>query len=91
MQILRYGALKPSTGAFSSGSAPRLSGDAAFALARVVASRLYGVSPGDPVVFLAVPALVAALSIVATWRPASAGAAASPLEAVRGEQHPPQV
>ena len=46
---------------------------------------LYGVSPTDPATFAAVPLLLAAVSLFASWMPARRAAAVEPLEAIRYE------
>ena len=57
----------------------------AFALARLVAGLLRGVSPNDPVVFTTITAAVVATALVASWIPARRAAAVEPMEALRDE------
>lgn len=57
----------------------------AFALAHMVASLLYGVSPNDPVVFTTITAAVVATALVASWIPARRAAAVDPMVALRDE------
>ena len=42
----------------------------ALALARLMASLLFGVTPGDPGTFLLLPPLLAAAGLAAAWLPA---------------------
>jgi putative ABC transport system permease protein len=51
---------------------------------RTLAGFLYGVSPLDPVAFLAVAALLAAVGAIASWASARRAAAVSPVEVLRG-------
>jgi putative ABC transport system permease protein len=51
---------------------------------RTLAGFLYGVSPLDPVAFLAVAALLATVGAVASWASARRAAAVSPVEVLRG-------
>jgi predicted permease len=57
---------------------------AAFA-ARLLASLLYGVQPGDPETFATVAAAMLALALVSSALPARTAARVSPLEALRAE------
>ena len=57
----------------------------ALALGRVVASLLFGVSPTDPVTFLVVPALLAAVALLASYAPARRAMKVDPLVAMRAE------
>ncbi len=50
----------------------------ALALGRVLASFLYGVKASDPVTLLAVPAILAAVSLLACWLPARRAARLNP-------------
>jgi ABC-type antimicrobial peptide transport system permease subunit len=56
---------------------------AAFALARPLAVLLFELSPHDVMTFLAVPAILAAISFLASWLPARRAARIDPLEALR--------
>ncbi len=57
----------------------------ALALSRVVASLLYGIGPTDPVSFLAVPAVLAAVAVLASYAPARRAMRVDPLVAMRAE------
>ena len=58
---------------------------AAAAAARLLASLLYGVQPGDPETFATVAAAMLALALVSSALPARTAARVSPLEALRAE------
>jgi putative ABC transport system permease protein len=58
---------------------------ASFFLARVIATSLYGVQPRDPVVFVAVPLVLAAVALVAVWLPARRASRIDPIIALRYE------
>ena len=58
---------------------------AAFGLARLIAAFLFGVTTWDPVVFTAVPLLLAMVSLVATWIPALRATRVDPVTALRYE------
>ena len=58
---------------------------AAYALARVLASVIYGVSPTDAGVFTGVAALLAMVAFAATWIPARRATRVDPVEALRWE------
>jgi predicted permease len=58
---------------------------AAFGVTRVLTSLLYGVSPTDATVFLAVPAVVLAIALLACWLPARRATRVNPVEALRAE------
>jgi predicted permease len=75
-QILREGALMTAAGVVFGVAA-------AFVLSRSVASFLFGVAPTDPVTFVAVPALLACVSVVALWLPARRATHIDPMEALR--------
>ena len=57
----------------------------ALALGRVVQSLLYGVSPADPFILLAVAALVLAVALLASYVPARRAAIADPMMTLRSE------
>jgi predicted permease len=56
---------------------------AAFALTRLIASSLYGVKSWDPAVFIAVPILLSAVALAATWAPAVRASRMDPMKALR--------
>jgi predicted permease len=58
---------------------------AAWALRKVLQSLLFGISSGDPLIFLAVPLLVAALALMAISLPAWRSARLDPLKVLREE------
>jgi len=58
---------------------------ASFGLARVVASLLYGVTPRDPLVFAAMPILLALVAFVGVWLPARRAVRVDPVSALRAE------
>jgi ABC-type antimicrobial peptide transport system permease subunit len=58
----------------------------AFALTRLLASQLYGVTPTDPLTFGGVAALLALVALAATAAPARRAAAVNPLEALKSNQ-----
>ena len=58
---------------------------AAFALARLLGSLLYGVPAGDPVSFLAVPALLVTVAFLAAWIPARRASLINPVRALKAD------
>jgi predicted permease len=58
---------------------------AAFGLTRLIASFLFGVKSWDPVVFVTVPVILAAVALLAVWLPASRAARLDPMQALRVE------
>jgi ABC-type antimicrobial peptide transport system permease subunit len=58
---------------------------AAVAVTRVMASMLFGVSPWNPVTFLAVPPLLLAAALLACWLPAGRAVRMDPTQALRTE------
>jgi ABC-type antimicrobial peptide transport system permease subunit len=58
---------------------------AAFPAARLMASLPIGVSPTDPVVFIAVAAALATVGLVACWLPARRASRLDPVKAIRYE------
>jgi predicted permease len=57
----------------------------ALALARVIASGMFGVKPHDPVVFVSVPLVLTAVALLAVWVPASRASAVNPVDSLRYE------
>ncbi len=57
----------------------------ALALARLLASLLYGIAPHDPWTFLALPAVLAAVGLAAAWLPAWRAGSVDPTLALQEE------
>jgi putative ABC transport system permease protein len=57
----------------------------AFGLTRLMEALLFGVSATDPLTFLGVPLVLAAVALLASWLPARRAARTDPLEALRAE------
>jgi len=58
---------------------------AAWMLARVASSFLYGIQPHDALTFAAVPPVMAAIALVACWIPARRASRVDPMQALRTE------
>ncbi len=76
--VLRQGAVLS-----AAGIAIGLAG--ALGLTRLMEALLFGVSTTDPLVFLAVPAVLAGVALLASWLPARRAAGTDPVEALRAE------
>jgi ABC-type antimicrobial peptide transport system permease subunit len=57
----------------------------ALALSRLITSLLYGVTPTDPATFVAVPAVLSAVAVLASYAPARRAMRVDPLVAMRAE------
>ena len=58
---------------------------AAFGLTRFLASFLFGVKSWDPLVFVVVPVVLAAVALLAVWLPATRASKLNPMQALRVE------
>jgi putative ABC transport system permease protein len=58
---------------------------AAFGLTRLIASFLFGVKAWDPMVFVSVPVILAAVALFAVWLPATRASRLDPMTALRVE------
>ena len=58
---------------------------AAFFLARLVKSMLFGLQPGDPMSMISGALLLVAVGLLASWLPARRAASVQPVEALRHE------
>jgi ABC-type antimicrobial peptide transport system permease subunit len=58
---------------------------AAFALARVMRSLLFGVTPSDPLTFAALPMLIVAITMLACYLPARRASRVDPVTAIRAD------
>jgi ABC-type antimicrobial peptide transport system permease subunit len=58
---------------------------AAVALSRLIESLLFGVTARDPGVFVAVPAVLTAVALLAVWLPALRATRINPIDALRCE------
>jgi ABC-type antimicrobial peptide transport system permease subunit len=52
---------------------------------RLIASRLYGLAPGDPLTFTVAIVILALVAVLATWLPARRASRVDPLVALRYE------
>ncbi|MGH7500712.1 MAG: ABC transporter permease [Longimicrobiales bacterium] len=57
----------------------------AMALTRVISGLLFGVAPTDPVTYVAVSGVLAAVALLATWLPARRASRVDPIVALRAE------
>jgi putative ABC transport system permease protein len=57
----------------------------AFTATRFLSSLLYGVGAWDPITFVSIATLIAAVAVLACWLPARRAARINPIEALRAE------
>src|SRR5262249_31575294 len=57
----------------------------AFALTRLIRALLFDVTPTDPLTFVVIPLLLAAVALLACWLPARRAGKVDPIEALRYE------
>jgi putative ABC transport system permease protein len=74
-----------SKGALLAGAGVALGIPAALAMSRVMGSLLYGISPRDLTVFVAVPVVLVAVALLASYIPARRAATVDPMVALRYE------
>jgi len=58
---------------------------AAFGLAKLITSFLFGVTAKDPVVFAGVPLILTAIAFLSVWLPARRASKVDPIIALRAE------
>ncbi len=58
---------------------------AAWGLSRLIESLLFGVKARDPIVFVAVPAVLAVVALLAVWLPANRASRVNPVDSLRYE------
>ncbi|HWA93031.1 MAG TPA: ABC transporter permease [Terracidiphilus sp.] len=58
---------------------------ASFGLTRLLSIFLFGVTPWDPIVFIAAPIILTAIALLAVWIPATRASKVNPMQALRAE------